>query len=110
MERATLPTMDEALVCRLAGLYGASCEAVEATIALWPLGVRLTLAALGIIDTSPDQDASNDFSLTDTGLEVITQCASLHGSHRRTGPGCTGPAKTAVVAAKYVADVHVYQH
>lgn len=70
------PPVDQGLVCRLALLHGASREAMEATIALWPLAARLRLASVGIIDTRPNPTV--DFTLTDGGVEVIAECARWH--------------------------------
>ena len=70
------PPVDLGLVCRLALLDGASREAMEATIALWPLAARLRLASVGIIDTRPHPTV--DFTLTDGGVEVIGKCARWH--------------------------------
>lgn len=87
MERAALLTVDERLVCPLAGLAGASREAVEATIALWPLGVRRRLAVVGIISRLPDRVAarrgeSSDFAVTKQGMMMITDCAQRHWDQR----------------------------
>ena len=87
MVRATPPVKNDRIARRLATLDGASREAVEATIALWPLATRLYLAVEGIIDTSPDSEAaergvSTDFSVTDHGMEVIHDCACWQGTHR----------------------------
>lgn len=86
MDQAT----EESIRCRLAKLDGASREAVEATIALWPLYVRMYLAVEGIIDTTPDPDAasrgeSTDFSLTDTGMAVIRKEAHNYRAGGRPG-------------------------
>lgn len=78
--QATPLEMSTALTCRLAGLDGASDEDIEATIALWPLGLRIGLAADDLIDTRPDEEAvargeTTDFTLTEKGREVIEACA-----------------------------------
>jgi hypothetical protein len=78
---ATPLEMSMTLTKRLAALDGASDEDVEATIALWPLGLRISLAADDIIDTRPDVEAASrgetsDFRLTETGREVIEACAA----------------------------------
>lgn len=67
------------LARRLSGLQGASPQAIEETIALWPLSDRLYLAAHGIIDTHADAAGTTggrgaDFELTERGLEVIDAC------------------------------------
>lgn len=87
MVRATPPLENERIARRLAKLEGASREAVEATIALWPLAARLYLAVEGIIDTKPDPEAaergeSTEFSVTDHGMQVIHDCACWQGTHR----------------------------
>lgn len=89
MERA-VPPVDERLVCRLAALDGAEREAIEATIALWPLAARLHLAAIGVINTtSPEPKAVQDdclgtgFSLTDQGMEVIHELVRGTKAERR---------------------------
>jgi hypothetical protein len=80
--------MTRDLTCRLAALHGASQEAAEASIALWELGDRLSLAAHGIIiDSDPDEDPEilarqglpTDFALTDYGREIIDRCACWTG-------------------------------
>jgi hypothetical protein len=83
--RAEVPPrgLSRKLATFLASAEGADREAVEAAIALLPLGARLTLAALQIIDTLPEpevQEAADrgeptDFNLTDEGLDVIRECA-----------------------------------
>lgn len=67
MARTTSP-VDEQTMRRLVALKGASREAIEATIALWPLSARMHLAVEGIIDST-----SSDFSLTDAGMRVIEE-------------------------------------
>lgn len=72
--------MSKKLTCRLAALDGASREEIEATIALWPYGARVGLAADDIIDTRPDATAARrgdttDFRLTEMGRQVIEECA-----------------------------------
>jgi hypothetical protein len=70
----------------LASLKGANREAIEATIALLPLGMRISLAINEIIDTYPEgqlTEAANrgepvDFKLTQKGAEIIEQCARWH--------------------------------
>lgn len=67
----------------LADAEGADREAIEAGIAILPLGSRLTLAAHQVIDTMPDTEVEAaadrgepvDFSLTEEGLKVIHECA-----------------------------------
>lgn len=80
---------------RLAALHGASPSAIADTIALWPLGVRLSLSAHNIIDYNAGEDAAAmngplssqdvraaasrgeplDFGITDRGLDFIADCA-----------------------------------
>lgn len=72
--------MSAHLALRLAMLDGAGPEAVEAAIALWPLPSRVTLAALGVIDSAPDVTAErrwepSDFELTENGIRAIARCA-----------------------------------
>jgi len=86
MKRAALP-VDERLVCRLAGLARASREAIEATIALWPLVVRRHLADVGIISIAPDRDAAkrgetSDFAVTEQGMKIIADCAARRKEKR----------------------------
>lgn len=85
---ATPLGMTRDLTRRLAALHDASVGASEAAIALWPLGDRMSLAALGIIDTTPDQGRASqgtptDFSLTEHGLAVIEDCASWKSHNGR---------------------------
>jgi len=92
---------------RLAALDGASPSAIVETISLWPLGVRLTLSAHGIIDYNAGEDAADagngslteqdvkvaarrgeplDFGITETGLQVIEKCALWARDHPATEP------------------------
>lgn len=87
---------------RLAALDGASPSAIAETISLWPLGVRLTLSAHGIIDYNAGEDAAAarngslteqdvkaaasrgeplDFGITETGLQVIEDCGRWARDH-----------------------------
>lgn len=79
------PPVEARLDTRLAQLHGASAEAIEAAIALWPLATRLQLAAKGIIDTSPVREHrdSPGFALTDYGIEQVAECARRE--HEREG-------------------------
>jgi hypothetical protein len=65
----------------LAIFAGMSRLAIEASIALMPLGDRLRLATYGIIDEPPDTDLAeagwpSEFAVTPEGLEVIALCAA----------------------------------
>lgn len=75
------PPVEERLEARMATLHGASPEAIEAAIALWPLAHRMQLAARGIIDTSPVREHPDGpgFALTDYGVEQIAECARQEG-------------------------------
>jgi hypothetical protein len=80
----------------LAGFAGMSSLAIEASIALLPLGDRLRLATYGIIDEGPDEELAeagfpSEFGLTQDGHDVIAFCASkfpdeLDERGRETGP------------------------
>ena len=80
--------MTRALTRRLAALHGASPEAMEASIASWELGDRLSLAADGVIvHSDPQEDPKSmalrgrptDFVVTEYGREVIEKCACWAG-------------------------------
>lgn len=86
-DRSDIPlggAISERLAMRLASLHGSSPEAIEATIALWPFGQRVTLHALGIISDAPREDNAadgepSDFELTDDGMRLIKACAHWAG-------------------------------
>jgi hypothetical protein len=107
--RATPLQLTKRLAIQLAGLNGASPDAVEETIALWPLGWRISLAAHGIIDTHPDEAAARrgettDFTLTERGRRVIEECARWHaealkeGEAQEAGQGAGEPHTPRAVA------------
>jgi hypothetical protein len=56
-------------------LHGASDDAIEATIALLPLGERIELAAHNVIATDGHGGRSADFALTEDGREAVARCA-----------------------------------
>ena len=57
---------EPSLLQRMAACRGASTEAIEVTMTLWPRGDRELLARMGIIDKP-----SGDFRLTTVGAQTI---------------------------------------
>jgi hypothetical protein len=96
---------------RLAGLHGASPQAIAGAISLWPLGARLALSALDVIDFDLGEDAAEngghlsreeieaaasrgepvDFGMTDFGIRVIADCAKwMAEADESPGEGAAG--------------------
>jgi hypothetical protein len=79
--------LSESMALRLAALKGSSTDAIEATIALWPFGHRVTLHALGLISEAPQEQRyqlgqPSPFTLTDLGGAAIAECARWAGPER----------------------------
>jgi hypothetical protein len=84
-QRPTPLNLTKKVTRRLGALAGGENEAIEAAIALWPLGSRMTLASHGIVDTHRDNDdavwktaaggETTCFSLTEQGRKILEECA-----------------------------------
>jgi hypothetical protein len=86
-DRTDIPlggALSERMALRLAALHGSSPAAIEATIALWPFGWRVTLHALGIISDAPEEELQargepSHFELTPFGEQLVAECATWAG-------------------------------